>query len=149
METQSGHNGFYKKECKLMNIICAFFIFIFTLNIGSVICTPFRKGKALTVENCREYININTYRNTYSSEMFNSDEYIIQIKNQEKNIYDFKITVEVRCEPIFGGESYTKEFSFSDSQLLKHEEVEERFSLPNYMYRVWVGQILSIEGSVK
>ena len=145
MEIQSGHNGFYKKECWLMNIVCTFFIFIFALNIGLVILTPFRKGKVLSAENCREYININTY----SAEMFNSDEYIIQIRNQEKNIYDFKITVEVRCEPIFGGESYTKEFSFSDSHLSKNEELEERFSLPNYMYRVSVGQILSIEGSVK
>ena len=61
MENPSGHNGFYTKECWLMNIVCVFLIFIFTLNIGSVILTPFRKGKELTVENYREYININTY----------------------------------------------------------------------------------------
>ena len=145
METQSGHNGFYTKECWLMNIVCAFFIFIFAVNIGSVIFAPFRKGKALTVENCREYININTY----SAEMVNSDEYIVQISSGGKAIYDFEITVEVRCEPIFGGDSYTQEFSFSDSLLSKNEELEERFSLPNYMYRVSVGRILSIEGSVK
>ena len=145
METQSGHNGFYTKECWLMNIVCAFLIFIFTFHIGSVIFTPFRKGKALTVENYREYININTY----SAEIFNPDEYIIQIYNQEQNIYDFKIKVEVRCEPIFGGESYTMEFSFSDSKLSKSEKLEQKYSLPNHMYRVSVGQILSIEGSVK
>ena len=145
METQSGHNGFYTKECWTMNIVCAFLIFIFAFHIGSVIFTPFRKGNALTVENCREYININTY----SVEMFNSDEYIVQINSRGKAIYDFEITVEVRCEPIFGGDSYTQEFSFSDSLLSKNDELEERFSLPNHMYRVSVGRILSIEGSVK
>ena len=110
-----------------------------------MILTPFRKGKTLTIENYREYININTY----SAEVFNPDEYIIQIYNQEQNIYDFHIRVEVRCKPIFGGESYTMEFSFSDSKLSKSEKLEQKYSLPNHMYRVSVGQVLSIEGSVK
>ena len=145
MENPSGHNGFYTKECWLMNIVCVFLIFIFTLNIGSVILTPFRKGKELTVENYREYININTY----SAEIFNSDEYIVQIYNQQKDVYDFKITVEIRCTPLFGEESYTKEFSFSDAKLSKSEKLEQKYTLPNHMYHVTVGKVLSIEGSIK
>lgn len=145
MENRSGHNGFYQKERWLMGIICALFMLIFAFNIGANLLARMGKGKALTLENCREYVNINTY----SAEMFNSEEYIVQVSSRGKVVYDLTITVEVRCEPIFSGESYTREFSFSDNQLSKNEKLEEKFSLPNHMYRVSVGKILSVTGSVK
>lgn len=145
MENQSGYNGFYQKERWLMGIVCVFFILIFAFNISSATFARFGKGKDLTTENCREYVNINVY----GVDNFNPEEYIVQISARGKVVYDFAITVEVRFEPIFTGESYTQEVSFSDNQLSRDEKLKKTVFPPNHMYRVYVGTIISVAGRVK
>ena len=145
MENRSGNNGFYPKERWVMCIVCIFFMLIFAFNISSATIARLGKGKDVTTENCREYVNIDVY----GVENFNPEEYIVQISGRKKVVYDFTITVEVRFEPIFTGESYTQEFSFSDNQLSRDEKLKKTVFPPNHMYRVYVGTIISVAGRVK
>ncbi len=148
----TGLNGFGDTERKFGYVICSIMLALVLLINAINLISWLSRPRALTVENCKEYLQFEVVAMNYT----NNTEYEVRLTRKPKSydVANLRVTVEITFEllPIFDEykeeKTIIREASFSDDLLLSGETLKAYITVSHIGYDERKIKVVYAEGEM-